>query len=338
MTNDDAVLLLAGDEIAEVLAGEEGAVMRTVEAAYATHAVGDALAPHSTFVRLPGGHDRIIALPAYLGGAFEVAGVKWIASFPGNHARGLARASGVVVLSSTTTGRVTAVLEGSVISAKRTAASAAVAARALHPLAAPREVGLLGCGVINFETLRFLRHVWPTIESAVIHDLDRGRADRFAARAGAAFEPVRIDVVTDVRTLIARVTLVSIATTAMTPHLDDLGRGGPLRTVLHLSLRDLAPALMLAADNVVDDADHVCRAETSIHRAEQIVGHRGFIRCALADVLAGREPPKRSYGVPTIFSPFGLGILDIAVAKLVWERASARRRGCRLPFAPTAAL
>lgn len=334
--SDDAVLVLAGDEVAEVLAGEEQAVMRAVEDAYATHAAGDALTPHSTFVRLPGGRDRIIALPAYLGGAFEVAGVKWIASFPGNHARRLARASGVVVLSSTTTGRVTAVLEGSVISAKRTAASAAVAARALHP-EPPREVGLLGCGVIGFETLRFLRHVWPTIEAAAICDVDRRRAEGFADRAAAAFDPLRIDVVEDARELLARAALVAIATTAMEPHLDDLG-GSRVRTVLHLSLRDLTPAVVLAADNVVDDVDHVCRAETSLHRAERIVGHRRFIRCALAEVLAGRAPARRAYDAPIIFSPFGLGILDIAVAKLVWERATARRLGCRLPFAPSVAV
>lgn len=335
MTTGGSLLFLAGDDVAELLRGEEAAIMFAVEEAYAAHGCGDSLAPHSTFLRFPGGRDRMIALPAFLGGRFGVAGIKWIASFPENHARGLERASGVVVLSSLTTGRPTAILEGSVVSAKRTAASAAVAARALHDATSDPEVGLLGCGLINFETLRFLRHLWPALRAVRVHDVSPARAARFVAAAAAGFPGLPFEIV-DARSLLERSTLVSIATTASEPHLGYLG-GAPLQTVLHLSLRDLEPAVVLAADNVVDDPDHVCRAETSLHRAEQLVGHRGFIRCALADVLEGRQPAKRDYSLPTIFSPFGLGILDIAVAQLVCERAATKRRGLRLPFAPTAA-
>src|SRR5205085_9734752 len=111
--------------------------------------------PHSMFLRFPGGHDRMMALPAYLGTPFGLAGVKWFASFPDNLAAGLARASGLVVMSCITTGRPRAVVEGSIVSAKRTAASAALAAQLLHE-GTPTTIGLLGCGAINFETLRFL--------------------------------------------------------------------------------------------------------------------------------------------------------------------------------------
>lgn len=332
---DRALLVLAAADVASLMHGHESALMETVARAYETHRAGDSLLPHSTFLRFPGGRNRMIVLPAYLGGAFRVAGMKWIASFPENLALGCERASGLVVLSSMSTGRPTAIVEGSVVSAKRTAASAALAARALHG-SRPACVGLLGCGRINFETLRFLVHVWPTMERVVVCDLHPARAELFASRCRESFGPMEVQVAGDWRAMSERVSLASIATTAMQPHLDEL-RPGPLRTVLHLSLRDLAPALVLAADNVVDDADHVCRAETSLHLAEQMVGDRGFIRCTLADVLAGAQPAKRDYDAPTIFSPFGLGTLDIAVAQLVCERAVAKGRGTRLPFAPTAA-
>jgi ornithine cyclodeaminase/alanine dehydrogenase-like protein (mu-crystallin family) len=190
--------------------------------------------------------------------------------------------------------------------------------------------------VIGFETLRFLLHVWPEIENVVVCDLSSARAERFAARCRAAFARVGVRIVSDVRALLGSVSLLSIATTAMQPHLDDL-RDGPLRTVLHLSLRDLAPAIILRSDNIVDDADHVCRAETSLHRAERLVGHRGFIRCGLAAILTGAQPPTLEDDAVTIFSPFGLGILDIAVAQFVYQRAVARGSGTRLPFASTLA-
>jgi 2,3-diaminopropionate biosynthesis protein SbnB len=332
----EGLLVLTAAEVSELVRDADAILMEIVAAAYRVHGCGDSVVPHSSFLRFPGGRDRIMALPAYLGGDFEVAGMKWIASFPGNLALGLERASGLVVLNSLATGRPKAVIEGSVISAKRTAASAAVAARALHRGDSPTAIGVLGCGTINFETLAFLLHVWPGVERVVVCDSRPPRAERFVARAREGFGRPWFQVAADWRVLVATVDVLSIATTAMTPYLDEL-RGERLRTVLHLSLRDLAPTVVLAADNVVDDADHVCRAETSLHLAERLVGDRTFIRCALAEVLAGAVPAGHTYGTPTIFSPFGLGILDIAVAKLVCERAEARGLGTWVPFAAAAA-
>ena len=115
---------------------------------------------------------------------------------------------------------------------------------------------MLGCGAINFATLGFLLHLWPRIERVVVCDVSGDRAARFVARGRARFARIAFAMVDDWRALAADGELVSIATTAMTPYLDDLG-GGSIRTVLHLSLRDLAPTVVLAADNVVDDVDHV---------------------------------------------------------------------------------
>src|SRR6185295_6557807 len=179
--------------------------------------------------------------------------LKWISSFPGNVGRGKARASALLVLNETDGGRPEIVLEGSIISARRTAASA---------------------------------------------------AEVFAACP-----------------------LVSLATTAGRPHIDDLSACPPGAAILHVSLRDLAPQVIVACDNVVDDADHVCRAQTSLHLAEQATGGRGFIRCALAEILAGKAPARRGDGAVAVFSPFGLGVLDVALGKLVAESARAAGRG-----------
>jgi ornithine cyclodeaminase len=91
--------------------------------------------------------------------------------------------------------------------------------------------------------------------------------------------------------------------------------------VLHISLRDLSPDIILSAYNIVDDIDHCLKAATSPHLAEQQVGHRDFVAGTLYDVIAHRTAPPADR--PVIFSPFGLGVLDLAVARHVYDEVAA---------------
>src|SRR5688572_25945118 len=315
MSTDD-ILILKGQEIATLLHGRELEIVDAVRMAYMAHAQGKSSLPHSTFLRFPDNEkDRIIALPAYLGDGFGVAGIKWISSFPANLSKGIERASAVVILNSSQTGRPEAIMEGSVISARRTAASAALAAQCLISESKLGRVVIIGCGLINFEIARFLLAVFPRAESFVLFDKDEARVKQFANKK--IFDGIRVEIAKDTDAVLRNCALVSIATTALTPHIGDLRECPRGAAILHISLRDLTAEAILSCDNVVDDVDHVCRAQTSVHLAEQAVGHRKFIRCTLADILKGRAPARSGAETVSVFSPFGLGVLDLAVAKLV---------------------
>src|SRR5215208_6319838 len=160
------ILILRGEEVSSLLKGRELDLIDLVGRAYGAHGRGNSSLPHSSFLLFPDRkRDRIIALPAYLGEQFEVSGIKWIASFPDNINKGIERASAVLILNSMKTGRPEVIMESSVISAKRTAASAALAARTLHGPVAPERVGFIGCGLINYQIAKFLLAVWPDIRS-----------------------------------------------------------------------------------------------------------------------------------------------------------------------------
>jgi ornithine cyclodeaminase len=321
-------------DVARVLSGREADIMSLVRDAYVCHDQGKSALPHSTFLRFnAGASDRIIALPGYLGGTAPAAGVKWIASFPGNLGAGLPRASGVVILNSVRTGQPTAVLEASLISAKRTAASAALAAVALRPAAEPPRLAMIGCGVIAREVLGFLAASSPPV-AARLYDTDRGRAAALA-RYGAGLLPGAGFLIADnARAAVADCDLVCFATTAATPHFD-AAACAPGTLVLHLSLRDITPASILACHNVVDDPDHACRENTSVHLAEQQAGNRDFIDVSIGRLLADPSAFSPAEGKTVVYSPFGLGILDLALAQLVARSADADGLGVPLDdFAP----
>ncbi|HEX3131038.1 MAG TPA: 2,3-diaminopropionate biosynthesis protein SbnB [Thermoanaerobaculia bacterium] len=322
------VLILRGSEVEDLLAGRESEIMDVVGRAYVAHRRGQSSLPHSTFLRFPEDDlNRIIALPAFLGDGFGVAGMKWIASFPGNVKKGLARASAVLILNSAATGLPEAILESSLISARRTAASAALAAQLLRKGRETAGAGLIGTGVINYETARFLSKAIPGIRRFALFDLDRERAESFAGKLREMLNGPTVDVVDDPRELYRTCPLIAFATTAVKPHVSDLSDCLPGATILHTSLRDLTADVILAADNVVDDADHVSRASTSIHLAEQQTGNRDFIRCTIADLVTGEAPAKKDENQVSIVSPFGLGVLDLAVGQLARDRALETGRG-----------
>jgi N-[(2S)-2-amino-2-carboxyethyl]-L-glutamate dehydrogenase len=115
--------------------------------------------------------------------------------------------------------------------------------------------------------------------------------------------------------------LVVFATVAATPHIGDLSWFAHNPLLLHISLRDLAPQILLASTNIVDDVEHCLKANTSPHLAEQLTGNRDFLHGTLDEVIAGRVSVPA--GRPVIFSPFGLGVLDLAVGKYVYDKVAS---------------
>lgn len=313
------ILIIGASEVEAALDGREESVLNAVQSAYETHSRGASSLPHSSFLRFPDSDkDRIICLPAYLGDDYQLAGVKWIASMPDNLSRGMERASAVMILNDRVTGRPKAVVEGSIISKQRTAASAALASRVLAQ-GEPNAIGFVGCGPINQAVAQFLAVVWPNVSRFVAFDLDPLRAQGFgevllANKPGADFS-----VAADLDELLSECQMTAFGTTAITPYVNDLDICPPGATILNVSLRDLSADAILGNHNIVDDLDHVNRAATSIHLASQQEGHTGFVHSSLGDILLGKtDLPERDHRI-NIFSPFGLGVLDLAVADLVMK-------------------
>jgi N-[(2S)-2-amino-2-carboxyethyl]-L-glutamate dehydrogenase len=153
-----------------------------------------------------------------------------------------------------------------------------------------------------------------------VHDLSAGSAAGFVGYLEHSGATGSIRVFEHAEQLIRSSDLVVFATIAGEPHVSDLSWFSHNPVVLHVSLRDLAPQILLASANFVDDVEHCLKADTSPHLAEQLTGSRDFLAGTLDDVMAGRVsvPADR----PVVFSPFGLGVLDLAVGKYVYDEVA----------------
>jgi N-[(2S)-2-amino-2-carboxyethyl]-L-glutamate dehydrogenase len=312
--------VITGAQVQRALQGQEKDIVELVEATYRLHGAGDSVNPPSYFLRFPDRpSSRIIALPASIGGRLRVDGLKWISSFPENVAAGIPRASAVLILNDHDTGYPFACLESSIISATRTAASAALAADWLsRGRQRPTRVGFFGVGLIARYIHRFLAGTGWSFDEIGVHDLSADSAAGFRGYLEQVGTAGRVTVHDSAEKLIRSSDLVVFATVAAEPHVRDLSWFEHNPLVLHISLRDLAPEILLASTNVVDDIEHCLKASTSPHLAEQLTGNRDFLLGTLDDVIAGRVtvPADR----PLIFSPFGLGVLDLAVGKNVYDK------------------
>ena len=319
LVSTPAFAVISGTQVQQALEGRQQELVDLVEATYRLHSEGDSVNPPSYFLRFPDRpSSRIIALPASIGGQAPVDGLKWISSFPENVAAGIPRASAVLVLNDPDTGYPFACLEGSIISATRTAAMAVLGAdRLSRGGQRPARIGFFGAGLIARYVHDFLAATGWSFEEIGVHDLSTESAAGFRGHLEQSGAAGRITVHDDAERLIRSSDLVVFATVAAEPHVGEPSwlEHNPL--VLHVSLRDLAPELLLDSANFVDDVEHCLKANTSPHLAEQLTGSRDFLDGTLHDVMAGRVPVPADR--PVVFSPFGLGVLDLAVGKHVYD-------------------
>lgn len=323
--------VIPGAQVHEVLDGREEHVTRIVEAAYRLHGTGRTVNPDSYFLTFPDRpSSRIIALPASVGGDVDVHGIKWISSFPENVDAGIPRASAVLILNDTRTGYPFACLESSIISAARTAASAALAAVAIAARRGerPRRVGFFGTGLIARFVHTYLMGNGFDFDETGVHDVSPDHARGFSGYLERR-APGRITIHESAEDLVRSSDLIVFATVAGRPHVTDPAWFGHHPLVLHLSLRDLSTDVVLASHNLTDDVEHCMKAATSLHLTEQRVGHRDFVGGTLYDVLTDAVDCPRDR--PVVFSPFGLGVLDLAVARYVYDEVAGNGRLSTVP-------
>lgn len=316
--------VIKSSTVRKILDSEPQVIQNLIKKAYIMHDNEQTVNPNSFFLRFPDKpKSRIIGLPAALTGDDKISGIKWIASNPDNIKINKPRASAVMILNDYETGFPLACLDGTYISCTRTAVSAVLAAATIKRKTGKKvtRVGLVGAGPIMQCTLQNLlaNKDFTQIASVQALDLDKQRAANLLLEVEKANNNIKCGLATSLNDLINESDLIVFATSALEPYVDNLDLMQHKPIILNISLRDIAPNVILNSNNITDDIQHVLHANTSLHLAQQQVNNINFISGELGALL--QDKFQISEDRINIFSPMGLGVLDLILAQYVYRNA-----------------
>lgn len=308
------LLFITQKEVHSFFSNQLDNAFHEIKKVYLAHAKGKAINPPSSFLCYDKEtHSRAIALPAFI--EYEIyksVGIKWVSSCPQNIKHALPRASALIILNDYQTGFPLAVLEGATISALRTVLSAIIATEHLYKNKTINCLGIIGCGVIATNYIQCMQILGYKINSIILYDIDPKRAKIFSETLNQYSK-----IGNSINEVTQESSLLLLTTTVVTPYLHQTKIFQKNATILNLSLRDIAPNVILDAFNIVDDIEHVLNANTSPHLAFLSCGHKNFIHGTLSDLI--EERCIINHDSLKIFSPMGMGVLDIALANLVYQ-------------------
>ena len=329
--NREATLLLSRHEVARLLTMEE--CIAAVEHAFRLY--GEKQAEPPGMLGLHGSKGAFHIKAGFLRLQRNYFAAKVNANYPENGERfGLPTIQGVVMLCDAENGRPLAVMDSAEITARRTAAATAVAAKYL---ARPKSAVLTvcGCGVQGQAQVRALAVVLP-LRSVFAYDTCRERAEQFAEQIGDALG-IEVRAVADLRKALLESDVGVTCTTSRKPLLtrDDVPPGIFLAAVGadHPEKWELAPDLMSSAKVVTDVTDQ-CAAIGDLHHAITAgTMRRTDVHAELGEIVAGVKPPRTAAEEIIVFDSTGMALQDVAAAAAVYEKAMTMMTCAAVDFA-----
>ena len=298
-------------------------ILKEIEETTLLEANGGANQPEHPFVNFPDPANRIIALPAYVGGNIDTAGIKWIASFPDNINHGMPRANSITILNSTKTGIPFAILNTVLLSIVRTSGvTGTVLKRYFEFRNQKLNIGIIGFGPIGQMHYKMICSKFKDYVNEVkIFDL-RKIDYEFDTGIKTTFVDSWQEVYEDSDVFIN-------ATVAKERYVEGKPKDGAL--LCDVSLRDYKMDIFdyVKEGIIVDNWFQVCRKNTDIEHFHLEKGLQEEDVYTIADVIEGKVFGKidtNNY----FFSPFGMATYDIAVGNYYYKKIKEKNGGIEL--------
>ncbi|MBS7632957.1 ornithine cyclodeaminase family protein [Candidatus Bathyarchaeota archaeon] len=300
-------------------------IIQAVENAFCEKAAGKVEMPPK-----PGIHPKrdafIHAMPAFLGET-KSAGLKWVSGFPENPRRGLPYVSGLIVLNDVETGFPVCVMDCTWVTAKRTGAATAVAAKYLANKYAEK-VGILGCGVQGRSNLEALLAVCCSLNEVRAYDVDRGNLDRYVKEMTAK-HGVRVVPAESPRQAVENCDIVvSAGPILKNPH--------PVIEASWFKNSGFACALDFDSywkPEAMYSMNKFCtddREQLEYYKTQGYFANVPKVYAELSEVVAGKKAGREQEEERIMSMNLGVAIEDIAAAKLIYEKAKKAHVGTQL--------
>jgi len=309
-------------------------VMDAVEDSFRLHHTGQTILPHKVVLDLgERERGRGNAMPAYVGGDYDVFGIKWIAGFPGNPMKhGLPRATGFFILNDSWKGIPLAIMDCTWLSAMRTGAVTGVGAKYLARPDA-ESVAMIGAGVQARTQLESLKVALPGLKEARAYDIRRETAEAYAAEMSAKLA-MDVRAVTSAEEAVRDADVVVTVTVANEPIVKDAWmKPGSYFSAVG-SYQEEEFEVVEHSDKVVVDG-----IEDVMHRGTPVIAlmvNDGRIKegdvLELGQIICGEKPGRERDDERIFFSPIGMGTEDVCVCNHVYRLAVEKGLGTRLPL------
>ena len=276
---------------------------------------------------------RLNAMPGYVGGQYDMAGIKWIGSGPMNYKKGLPRASVTMILNDPDTKLPVCVADGTAISTVRTGASGGIAIDLLARKNA-EVMTICGAGAQAHTQLQAAVLVRPSIKKVNIYDIRPENAERFAAINREKYPQIEFVVTQDVEAAVRESDIIDCVTLATEPFIEGkwLKKGA---LVMNMADYEVDHDCVYRADKVVVDfwenIKHRMISTVALMWKDGLFKDEQ-IHAELGDILTGAKAPRENDDEIIYFNAVGAGILDIAVATRCYKAAKESGKGTTVPF------
>jgi ornithine cyclodeaminase len=335
----ETLLFLNNKAMEELGATDMKLVIKDVENAYMLKETGDAKIPGKLVMRwgnTPADENvygRINAMPGYLGGEYNLAGIKWIGSGPQNYKKGLPRASVTIILNDPETKLPVCVADGTAISAKRTGASGGVAINLLAVQNAS-VLTICGAGAQGRTQLEAALMMRPTIKKVNVFDIRQENAAAYIREMSGKYPDITFAVADPLAEAVKESDIVICVTLADQPIIE---YGWLKKGVLLMNMADFEVTY-----ECVEKADkiYVDDWETIKHRmisTVALMSKDGLIKDSdidgsLGSLLVAGKSGRDNDEQKIYFNAVGFGILDIAVAARAYHKAIKEHKGIELLY------
>ncbi len=324
----DQFLYLSGEDVHRLLQNQEEMVLNTVQDALRMMDGGTVIQPgKSTLLFDPDFQNRINCMSAALPGQ-TAAGVKWISVFPSNRDNGFDNVEGMVLLSETSTGKVTCMMNATEFTSVRTAALGALAARFLARQDA-KTVGLIGSGKEAQAQFRMLKHVIPQLEKCCVSSRSDEGIIQFIKGQETDFSNVAfINCHRDYEAAVRDADIIVTAISSQEPVLKaDWIKDGAF--YIHVAGLEDEFAVAKKASKIVCDhwesVKHRSQTISQMYRAGELKDED--IYADLVEILQQRKSGRENEKEFIYFNSVGLAAVDILLCDRLREEAIDRGIG-----------